>query len=169
MYLTVLLFGIDPNVLAGAGELAVAIGFLARSLLEDLISGILILSGDRFAIGDSLRVGPQAGLVEGMNLLSTQLRGGEGELIMIPNSTIRVTENRSKDWARVNFTIDIAWDSDLALAGRILEEVAEGLRQDPEWKAMILEPPLLLGVDHIEHAGLRLKLRIKTQRLIRRP
>ena len=38
-----------------------------------------------------LRVGPHSGLVEGMNLAYTRLRGGDGELITIPNGTIKVT------------------------------------------------------------------------------
>ena len=165
IYLTVLVFGIDPKVLAGAGVLAVGIGFLARSLLEDLISGALILSADRYAIGDMLRVGPHSGLVEGMNLAYTRLRGGDGELITIPNGTIKVTENLSKDWSRVNFEVDIAWESDLSAATALLVKVADGMRQEPDWKDMILEPPLLLGVDRIDHTGLRLKMWIKTQPL----
>ena len=39
------------------------------------------------------------------------------------------------------------------------------MRREPEWKDMILEPPLLLGVDRIDHTGLRLKMWIKTQPL----
>jgi small conductance mechanosensitive channel len=162
LYLTLLLFGINPQILAGAGILAVAVGFLARSLVEDLISGILILSGDRFAIGDSIQVNDQEGLVEGMNLAITQLRGGDGELITIPNGTIRVVENRSKDWARVNFETTIAWGADLERACALLEQVAGELRQDPEWKDLILEEPQMLGVERLERRGVRLKLWIRT-------
>ncbi|MFQ6538062.1 MULTISPECIES: mechanosensitive ion channel family protein [Aphanothece] len=162
LYLTVLLFGINPQILAGAGIVAVAFGFLARSLVEDLISGIRILASDRFAIGDSIAVNGHAGLVEAMNLVQTQLRGGEGEVVTIPNGMIRESINRSKDWARVNFEIDIAWGSDLERACAVLQEVAAQLARDPEWQEQILEPPQLLGVDRLEQSGVRLRLFIKT-------
>jgi small conductance mechanosensitive channel len=140
----------------------VALGFLARGLVEDLIGGIRILASDRFAIGDSIAVDGQAGLVEGMNLIHTQLRGGEGQVITVPNGMIRVIENRSKDWSRVNFEVDIAWSSDLEVACRVLQAVAAELAADPEWKEQILEPPQLLGVERLEQSGVRLKLWIKT-------
>jgi small conductance mechanosensitive channel len=161
-YLTVLLFGIDPQILAGAGILAVALGFLARGLVEDLISGIRILASDRYAIGDSIAVEGHAGLVEAMNLVHTQLRGGEGQVVTIPNGLIKVIENRSKDWARVNFEIDIAWRSDLERACAVLLEVAAALAEDPHWRDQILEPPTLLGVERLEQSGVRLKLWIRT-------
>jgi small conductance mechanosensitive channel len=165
LYLTLLLFGITPEILAGAGILAVAVGFLARGLVEDLIGGVRILSADIFAIGDSIAVNGKAGLVEGMNLLYTQLRGGGGELITIPNGAIRESENRSKDWARVNFEVDIAWRSDLARASDLLQRVAAELAHDPEWRDQILEEPQLLGVEHLDQSGVRLKLWIKTEPL----
>ncbi|KEF43321.1 MAG: hypothetical protein ER33_00830 [Cyanobium sp. CACIAM 14] len=164
-YLTLLLFGIQPQILAGAGIVAVAMGFLARSLVEDLISGIRILATDRFAIGDSIVINGHAGLVEAMNLVQTQLRGGEGEVVTIPNGMIRDSINRSKDWSRVNFEVDIAWDSDLQQACVLLQQVASALAEDPLWKDQILEPPQLLGVERLEQSGVRLKLWIKTQPL----
>jgi small conductance mechanosensitive channel len=165
IYLTVLLFGLDPQILAGAGILAVALGFLARGLVEDLIGGVRILAADRFAIGDSIAVNGHMGLVEAMNLVQTQLRGGEGEVVTIPNGMIRDCINRSKDWSRVNFEIDIAWGSDLNKALSLLERVAGQLAEDRDWQDQILEPPLLLGVDRLDQSGLRLKLWIKTQPL----
>jgi small-conductance mechanosensitive channel len=55
--------------------LPVAIAFLSRSLLEDMLNGILILSTDRYAIGDVIDVNnDMAGFVEDINLFVTSLR-----------------------------------------------------------------------------------------------
>jgi small conductance mechanosensitive channel len=43
LYGTILIRGVDPRVLAGAGALVIAIGFRARTLLEDMISGLMII------------------------------------------------------------------------------------------------------------------------------
>lgn len=162
VYLTVLLFGINPEVLAGAGIVAVAVGFLARGLVEDLIGGVRILATDRFAIGDSIAVAGHSGLVESMNLVQTQLRGGQGEVITIPNGMIQVSENRSKEWSRVDFEIDIAWGSDVERACALLEQVASELAGDPVWGSQILDQPFLLGVERLDQSGVRLKLWIRT-------
>ena len=44
----------------------------------------------------------------------------------------------------------------------LLEQVAGELRQDPEWKDLILEEPQMLGVERLERRGVRLKLWIRT-------
>ena len=165
IYLTLLLFGINPQVLAGAGIIAVALGFLARNLVEDMISGATILYADLFAIGDFVKTGTNSGLVESMNLMRTELRGSEGEVISIPNRMIQITENRSKDWSRVNFEIDISWESDTDKACQILQSLALAMKEDPEWSAFIIDEPLFLGIERLDQSGVRLKLWIKTEPL----
>lgn len=161
-YLTVLLFGITPEMLAGAGVVAVALGFLARGLVEDTLGGILVLLTDRYAIGDSVSLNGQGGLVENMNLLYTQLRGIEGELITLRNGMINESLNRSQGWARVNFDVDISWSADLERACEVLKQLGSKMAKDPDWSDLIMGMPELLGVDRIDHSGVRLKYWIQT-------
>ncbi len=96
IYLSIWLLGFNPAVLAGAGLIAVAVAFLSRSLLEDAISGIMILSTDRYALGDVVDLGGgMAGAVEEMNLFITCLRNLDGQLISIPNRKIEFVINLS--------------------------------------------------------------------------
>ncbi len=161
--LTVQMLGIDPSVLASAGGIAILVGFLARNVLEDMFNGILILWTDRYAIGDVISVAGVGGFVEDMNLYNTQIRGAEGSLFTIPNGQITMVQNKTKDWSRVDFTIEISANSDTHKAMEILQQVAEDLMSEDDWKDMIIEPPKLLGIDQVSHQGKIIKFLIKTK------
>ena len=165
IYITMLVLGVDPSVLAGAGLIAVAIGFLSRDLLEDTINGILILATDRFAIGDVINVGLSGGFVENMNLAATQLRSADGELITIPNREIRTVANLSKDWSRVNFEVDVSASADLRHVLEVVQTVADRFYAEPDWRELILQPIEILGFDQIEHSGSKLRVWIMTKPL----
>ena len=161
--LTIQLLGIDPSVLAGAGGAALLVGFLARNVLEDMLNGVLILWTDRYAIGDIITVGTVGGFVENMNLYTTQIRGAEGCLITVPNGQITLVENKTKDWSRVEFKIEISANSDPIKAIQILKEVGQELQEEPDWQDLILEPVNILGIDQVSHQGILIQVWIKTQ------
>lgn len=163
-YITIASLGVNPGVLAGAGIFAVAIAFLGRSLVEDMLNGILILWTDRYAIGDVVDLGgSMAGAVENITLFITTLRNLDGDAIAIPNSQITAVTNKTKYWSRVNFTIRIAWNQDIDQATAIMTTVADAMQQEPEWEERILEPVQILGVDDVSYEGILIHLLIKTQ------
>ncbi|MBW4473504.1 MAG: mechanosensitive ion channel family protein [Stenomitos rutilans HA7619-LM2] len=149
-------------VLAGAGILGLAISFASQNLIKDIINGLLILWEDQYAVGDVIQIGKASGLVETLNLRITQLRNSEGRLITIPNSSITVVENLSKDWSRVDLGITIAYDANVDRAIAVVKKVGEDMTSDPAWKTRIPEPPDVLGVDEISNDGITLRVWIKT-------
>jgi small conductance mechanosensitive channel len=149
-------------VLAGAGILGLALSFASQNLIKDVINGLLILWEDQYAVGDVIQIGKASGLVESLNLRITQLRNSEGRLITIPNSSITVVENLSKDWSRVDLGITIAYDANVDRAITVVKQVGEDMTSDPAWKDKIPEPPDVLGVDEIGNNGITLRVWIKT-------
>ncbi|HEY9657825.1 MAG TPA: mechanosensitive ion channel family protein, partial [Allocoleopsis sp.] len=149
-------------LLAGAGIIGLAISFAAQNLIKDIINGLLIISEDQYAIGDVIIVGEVSGFVENMNLRITQLRDSEGQLITIPNSSITVVRNLSKDWSRVDLTIDLAYGTDPDHALTVIRELARALYQDPEWHSKMPDPPEVLGIDEVNHTGILIRVWIKT-------
>ena len=152
-------------LLAGAGILGFAISFSSQNLIRDIINGSLIVLEDQYAIGDVIAVGEAAGLVEEMNLRMTQLRGEGGRLTTIPNSSIAIVHNLSKDWSRIDFTIQISHEADVNQAIKIIREVAEQMQRDPEWQEQIIDPVNVLGVNDLSETGVEILLWIKTQPL----
>lgn len=160
--LTFTVTGLNPSVLAGAGAAAVIFAFLSRNLLEDMLNGVLILFTDRFAVGDVVEINGLAGAVETMNLYATSLRNLDGQLIVIPNGHISTVINMTKNWSRVNFTIDIAWNEDTQKAINLIDEVAQKMYEEEIWQEKILEPADILGIEKVSHDGIMIRLLIKT-------
>ena len=150
-------------VLAGAGILGFAISFASQNLIKDLINGTFILLEDQYAVGDFIQVAGISGKVENMNLRITQLRTIDGTLATIPHASVDLVQNRSKDWSRVNFTVEVGYETDVVQAMQLIRQVAEQMAEDPQWKAQILDPIDTLGVTKIANTGVQCLIRIKTE------
>jgi small conductance mechanosensitive channel len=152
-------------LLAGAGIIGLAISFAAQGLIKDIINGFLIILEDQYAVGDVIVIGDLGGLVESMNLRVTQIRNNEGQLITIPNSAITIVQNLSKEWARVDLSIRIAYDTNPDQALDVLRTLAQEIYQEHIWREKIIEPPEVLGIDDLQHSGMLIRIWIKTQPL----
>jgi small-conductance mechanosensitive channel len=80
---------IANSLLAGAGILAVAVGFASQHALSNIISGIFIILFKPFRVNDRLKFqnGLQ-GAVEDISLRHVVIRDFENRRILIPNSVI---------------------------------------------------------------------------------
>jgi small conductance mechanosensitive channel len=159
-------FTIDTNSLIALGTIiGLAITFGTQNLVKDLVNGCLILVEDQFAVGDFIDLGTTEGLVENLNLRITQIRDNEGRLITIPNSSITQVKNLTRLWSRVNFTVEVAYETDIDQVLNLLKKITKQMYSELEWQGKILEPPRVLGVDALSHNGMLLKVWIKTQPL----
>ena len=159
-------FGIELGpVLAGAGIIGLGISFASQGLIKDFINGFFIILEDQYAVGDVIKVKDYSGLVENMNLRITQLRNGEGHLITLPNSSIAVVENLSKEWARANISFTISCQADLNRVLEIVMEVADELARDFIWGDRILNAREVVGVENISQDGVTILVWIRTKPL----
>jgi small conductance mechanosensitive channel len=150
------------SVLTLGAVAAFAVSFASQSLIKDFVNGWLILAEDQFAIGDYVTINGITGAVENLTLRITQVRTDDGKLVSMPNSSIVAVENATRSWSRVDFRVAVALDSDVAKASGVLAKALDDLAADPAWKAAILEPPQVLGVDSVTNSGIVLRAWIKT-------
>ncbi|WP_199246809.1 mechanosensitive ion channel family protein [[Phormidium] sp. ETS-05] len=150
-------------ILTGAGLAGFAISFASQSLIKDVVNGCLILWEDWYAIGDAIAVGDVAGQVEYINLRITKIRNPQGELILIPNSEIDKVHNRSKDWARIDCEIEVAYDADIKLVMEVMQEAAAAMQRHPQWQDKIINPSKIIGVNGISHSGIKIVIWMETQ------
>jgi small conductance mechanosensitive channel len=156
--------GLPTASVVAIGRLAgLAITFGSQNLIQDLVNGFFILAEDQYAIGDVIELGSATGLVENLTMRVTQLRSASGELVTVPNSSIAQVKNLTRNWSRVNFTIDVAYHTDPEQALSVLNEVAQTLYDDPAWHDKILAEPTVLGIDHVSHSGLTITVWIQTE------
>ncbi|MFB2937617.1 mechanosensitive ion channel family protein [Aerosakkonemataceae cyanobacterium BLCC-F154] len=171
LYLTAILIILDrfnvpiTSVLALGAVIAFAVSLASQNLIRDLVNGCLILLEDQYAIGDIIAVDNVAGFVENLNLRITQIRNADGEFITIPNSQINRVSNLTRTWSRANVAITIAYDSDVNFALQVIRDVAQQLFAESEWQNLLVEPPEVLGIDSVSHAGLLVRIWFKTKPL----
>jgi small-conductance mechanosensitive channel len=153
-------FDLAP-LLAGAGILGVAIGFGSQSLVKDFLSGFFILVEDQFGVGDIVDLEPGiSGTVEAVSLRTTRLRSVDGTVWHVPNGEIRRVGNMSQHWSRALLDVDVAYDTDLALARTVIKRVADELWSEG---GDILEEPDLWGVEALGRHAVTLRLVVKTR------
>lgn len=156
-------FNVGP-LLAGAGVVGLAVGFGAQSLVKDVISGALMLLENQVRVGDVALINGTGGLVERIiNLRTTVLRGLDGTVHIFANGKINTVSNMTHDYSYYVFDIGVAYKEDTDHVIRVLEQVAEELRQEEEYGSQILEPLDVLGVDKFGDSAVVVKVRIKTK------
>jgi small conductance mechanosensitive channel len=149
-------------LLAGAGIAGLAIGFGAQSLVKDVISGFFLLMEDQIRVGDVANIAGIGGLVEAINLRTTRLRDLEGRVHIIPNGSITVATNLTRDWSRALIEIGVAYKENVDNVIAVLEKVGEELRNDPAFKEVIIEPMTVLGLDSFGDSSVNIRLYFKT-------
>ncbi|TXN36056.1 mechanosensitive ion channel family protein [Flagellimonas hymeniacidonis] len=113
------------SLLAGAGVLAVAVGFASQHALGNIISGIFIVIFKPFRVNDRLSLGELAGIVEDITLRHTVIRDFENRRIIIPNSKISdeiiINADFGDDKICKWIEIGIGYDSDIEKAKEIIK------------------------------------------------
>ncbi len=150
-------------VLAAAGIVGLAVGFGAQTLVKDVINGFFILLNDQIRVGDVVNIAGKGGLVEKVNLKMTVLRDLSGTVHYIPNGSIDVVSNMTKEYSQYVFDIGVAYREDTDEVIEVIKAVDEELRNDPEFKDDILEPIEILGVDQFAESAVIIKARTKTR------
>jgi small conductance mechanosensitive channel len=156
--------GVDTTpILAGAGILGLAVGFGSQTLVKDLINGLFILFEESIRVGDWAQVGDKDGEVESVGLRTVRLRDLKGNVHVIPNSIIDVLTNYSKEFSRSVMDIGVAYREDIDEVIKILVELGEELRNDPEFGERILGPLEVFGLDRFEDSAIIVRIRFNTR------
>ena len=164
MIVALAILGINLGVLlASFGIFGLALSLASQNLIKGAVTGFFILLEDQYAIGDVVKIGDDAGLVENMNLRITQLRDTGGRLITIPTSDITRVANYSLHWSRCDLHLPINYEANIDEMLQLVREVGNDLRNDPDWGTLILEDPDILGVEDLGDSAITLRVWIKTQ------
>jgi small conductance mechanosensitive channel len=109
--------GFTPGQLVSVlGLSSVAIGFAFRDILQNFLSGILLLLSEPFRIGDQIKSGDFEGTVENIETRATSIVTYDGRRIVMPNSTLfvnPVTVNTANEKRRLEYDIKLPKDSDV--------------------------------------------------------
>jgi moderate conductance mechanosensitive channel len=145
-------------VITGLGISGVAIALGAQSLVKDTINGLFILGENQFRVGDYVTVAAVSGTVEEITLRRTVLRDIDGTMHSVPNSSIQVSSNHTRDFSGVNLLVLVSHDASLEDALAIATKTGTDLLSDPALGADVIEAPRPARIESIDEKGVTLRV-----------
>ncbi|MGW0764192.1 mechanosensitive ion channel family protein [Streptomyces sp. NPDC002676] len=136
-------------LLASAGVAGVAIGFGARNLVTDFLSGVFMILEDQYGVGDTIDAGVASGEVIEVGLRVTKLRGDNGEIWYVRNGEVKRIGNLSQGWATAGVDVTVRASEDLDKVKSTLDEVAEKMSKEEPWNELLWGPIEVLGLDSV--------------------
>jgi moderate conductance mechanosensitive channel len=161
MILNEMNFDVRP-LLAGAGVAGVAVGFGAQNIIKDVLGGVFLMMENQIRVNDVVVINGKTGLVEEMNLRTTVLRGEDGAVHIFPNGIIQGLTNLTREYSYYVFNLSVAYAEDTDRVVSVLSGIAEELSQEEPYRAAVLAPLEVLGVDKLADSGAVIKARFKT-------
>ncbi|WP_030670117.1 mechanosensitive ion channel family protein [Streptomyces cellulosae] len=149
-------------LLASAGVAGVAIGFGARNLVTDFLSGVFMILEDQYGVGDTIDAGVASGEVIEVGLRVTKLRGDSGEIWYVRNGEVKRIGNLSQGWATAGVDVTVRADEDLDKVKRTLNEVAERMSKEEPWNELLWGPIEVLGLDSVLLDSMVVRVSAKT-------
>jgi len=150
-------------LLAGIGVAALALGFAAQNIIRDYLHGLFILMEDWYRVGEVAVIQGTGGLVENITLRRTILRDLNGTLHIFPNSRVEQASNMTRDWSRVNLDVTVAYKENLDNVIQVINEVGQGLKDDPTWGQDLLTVPEVTRVNNLGDHGVEIKILADTK------
>lgn len=106
--------------------ISLAISLALQDSLKNLVNGFIIISTQLLKQGDWVQVAGVEGSVQDVRMLFTVLKTADNKKITIPNSTILSSEiinYNTLKFRRLDFNFDIAYNSDVDLAKKLIFDV----------------------------------------------
>jgi potassium efflux system protein len=146
------------NLAIVAGALSVGIGFGLQSIVNNFVSGLILLVERPIKVGDRVVVGDQQGYVRRISVRATEVETFDRASVIVPNSELitgRVVNWSHRDWrGAVNVKIGVAYDADPDEVIAILKKCAE------EHPKVLPNPPPGVALDEFGDNALVFTLRV---------
>jgi len=136
--------------------LGVGIGFGLQEIVANFISGLIILFERPLRVGDVISVGDTSGVVTRIQIRATTIRDWDRRELLVPNREF--ITGRLLNWTlsdtviRTTIEIGIAYQSDLPLAMKLIEEAAQ------EHNNILEDPPPFVVFQDFGKDALSIKL-----------
>jgi small-conductance mechanosensitive channel len=127
------MLGVDlTNLALVAGALSVGIGFGLQGVVNNFVSGLILLFERPIRVGDWVVMNDQSGFIKRINIRATELETFDKSSVIIPNADILanmvVNWTHKDDFGRVDVRVGVAYDADTE---RVREVLLSCAREHP--------------------------------------
>jgi len=147
------------SFIAVMGAAGLAIGLALQGSLGNFAAGVLMIIFKPFKVGDFIEGGGVAGIVEKIEIFTTQLKTPDNKTIIIPNAKLtgdNITNFNVKGTRRVDFVFGISYGDDIDKARSIIKEIID---QD---ERVMKEPEPAIVVSELADSSVNLTVRAWT-------
>ncbi|MET7311992.1 mechanosensitive ion channel family protein [Streptomyces sp. NPDC005134] len=156
-------FQIDlAPLLASAGVAGVALGFGARNLVTDFLSGVFMILEDQYGVGDTIDAGVASGEVIEVGLRVTKLRGDNGEIWYVRNGEVKRIGNLSQGWSTAGVDVQVRPTEELDRVRTVITEAAALMAKEDPWSERLWGPVEILGLDSVLLDSMTVRVTAKT-------
>lgn len=120
------------------GALALGIGFGSQNVLNNFISGLIVMIEQPIRVGDLVEIDGYMGVVQKVGARATHVKSYLGNAVIIPNSHLLeqavINWNHRDDLVRLVVAVGVAYGSDTAKVRELLLRAAaehQGTHEDP--------------------------------------
>jgi small-conductance mechanosensitive channel len=144
------------SLVAPAAVAAVALGFGAQRVVQDILAGFFIISERQYGYGDLVQLSVPSlpdhamGTVEDVTLRVTTVRTADGEVVITPNGQINQVTNLSRDWARAVVDVPVPVTVDVNHVSDLLRQIGDEAYKEDELRSLLLDAPAVMGVQGID-------------------
>ncbi|MFE5089236.1 mechanosensitive ion channel family protein [Streptomyces sp. NPDC056638] len=149
-------------LLASAGVAGVALGFGARNLVTDFLSGVFMILEDQYGVGDTVDAGVASGEVIEVGLRVTKLRGDNGEIWYVRNGEVKRIGNLSQGWSTAGVDVTVRPTEDLDKVRAVISEATAAMAKEDPWNERLWGPVEILGLDSVLLDSMTVRLTAKT-------
>lgn len=124
--------------LTGLGIIGFTIGFALQNIMQNFVSGVILLVQQPFRVGHIVGIAGHDGTVLKVGLRTTEIKTFDGRIVFLPNADVLaqpIVNYTRAELRRVELPIGVAYDSDTELVRTvILDEIkqVDGYVTDPE-------------------------------------
>lgn len=156
--------GVDIAALVtGLGIAGLALALGTQTLVKDAINGIFLLAEDQYRTGDVVRIADVTGTVESLSLRRTVIRDDDGVVHSVPNGAIGVVSNYTRDFARVNVEVRVAYGEDIERVNKVIERVAQEMAKDSHVRTLLIDAPKPGRVESVGDGGVTISVTAKAR------
>lgn len=146
------------NLALIAGALSVGIGFGLQAIVNNFVSGLILLAERPIKVGDWIKIGNFEGTVKRINVRATEIQTFQRSEVIIPNSELisnaLINYTHKDKYGRIEIPVPVSYGVDPREVGDILLDIAHAHPMVAKW------PEPYLYFHAFDEVAMRIQLRV---------